>query len=277
MLDWLTVTSFEESFPDFWHGKLKTEGGTTEPKRINQYNGYTFQLENGEAYIGEGIQKGIPHFMLRLIGQCADDLKGFVYSQVRQGFVYVSRLDLQVTEVKPDNWSQWDLLTRVKEKGRTVQWRESADKTGRYETVYVGSRYSNRFTRVYVKRASTSRNNTTYLLRFETEYKKARSNAIIRAIAIDGEIPDNFLRHELQTTIADEACTLLFEPALLGQKARNIRIKVVDSDEKTAIWLLEQVLPAFQRVINSHAHYRTAVISEFEDSLNKATRDITSD
>lgn len=249
LIDWFTITSFEDSFHDFWLQKFREVAGQDagEERKVLQYAGHVFDIVGGTGFIGTAIQKGVVHHMLRLSGYAAEEYKDYVLSQQRQGFITCTRVDVQVTVPMPAEWSQWDLLVRLREKGRITGWVESKSFGTGFQTVYVGARASERFTRVYVKKTGE-----TLLLRYETEYKGRRARAVLKSLSTDGGA-GRFLAHELQTTTADDALSLVFEPALAGVAPLNIRLKVDTDNEKTAGWLLQQVLPAFTRHINDHS------------------------
>jgi len=249
LLDWLTVTSFEDEFFKYWEKRLNKRVSEIDVKesKVLQYDGYMHALPGGTAFLGTAVQKGTFHYMLRLSGYAAEEHKEPVYSQVRQGYAKATRVDLQVTVEKPGKWSQWDLLCRLKDAGRTTGWVESKSFGDAYETVYVGSRKSERFTRIYVKKSGK-----TMLLRYETEYKGRRARAVLKALART-ETPARFLRHELHKTTRDTKLAELYESCLAGAKPLNIKLSVESSVEKTEGWLIGQVLPAFTRHINDHA------------------------
>lgn len=261
--DWITATSFDDNFHAFWWEKLKDNDEKTEAK-VMQYHGYHFPLENGSAFLGTADQHGRSHYMLRLSGYEAEQNKLPILLQFRQGFVKITRVDFQVTIPKPADWSQWDLHVRLKERGRLTNWIESKIYGKGFQTVYVGSRSSNRFARIYLKESGEG----DILLRFEMEYKGQRANAIVKRLAHDGELPDEYLRHELQTTFKDEPLSLLFEPCLSGIRPANVRLKVASSAEKREKWLLGQVLPAFTKHINSH-EASGRVLEEFKKAIER--------
>lgn len=247
-IDYFTATSFETEFYRFWLQKLTMIATATKPKKIMQYDGRKFIIKGGEGFIGTGTQKGMENHMLRLEGTIADENKERLYAQHRQGFVNVSRIDIQITVPHPSGWEQFKLLADMHEKGRIVGWRESVDRSnGGSQTVYVGARESNRFVRVYVKHTHGDEK----LLRLEVEYKKRRANAVTKMLR-DGELPDGFLRHELQTTLKHEGLNNLFSDHLYGENPANVRLKINSSLEKTEKWLINQVLPSFKRAINDH-------------------------
>jgi hypothetical protein len=251
LVDWITATSYDDGFFDWWEMELLEECRSWSDKKIMQYTGRMFEIEGGTAFLGVAEQRGLFHYMLRLSGYAAEDRKGYVWSSMRNYMVKVTRLDLQVTRPIDKSWSQWELVKRLKEKGRKTGWIESGTKAVSFETVYIGSRTSERFTRIYVKMAGGTR-----LLRLEVEYKGKRSDAIARRLSrgdLSSATAGQYLMHEVQKTYNDEPLRMLFEPALNGVKPITEKLKVESSTEKTEKWLLEQVLPAFTRHINDHS------------------------
>lgn len=264
LIDWLTVTSFDEQFLNHWDGKLRQIGSGRREAKTLQYEGTWWDIEGGRAFIGSAIQKGVLHHMLRLTGYAAENYKEGVFSQIRQGFATVTRIDLQCTREVSERWSQWDMLVRLKQRKKMVGWIESKTQGRGYETVYIGSRNSERMTRVYIKSADSPR-----LLRMETEYKGGRAAKIGRMLA-RGDRAGDFLAYELEKTIGDKnGLTKLFLPALSGFNATSPRVVPDRSIEKTSGWLLSSALPAFIRVINSHES-DGRVMDAFGEAINEA-------
>lgn len=245
-LDWLTLTSFETEFYKYWEKRLKSHGELKE-KMIPRYQGWAIDLDRGTGTVYTGMQNGTEHYMLHLTGPAAEDEKDPAFSFVRQRIATCKRIDLQVTVPMPQTWRQFDLLVRLEGRGLTPEYRQSKDKNGCYQTVYVGARTSDRFTRVYVKPSSE-----TMLLRLETEYKDDRARSMAKRLADGDATPSRYLLHELQKTMADDALSLLFEPSLSGAIPLTEKLKVLSTADKTEKWLTQQVYPAFQRHINDH-------------------------
>ena len=264
LIDWLTLTSRDDEFFSYWENKLGELSTEIKQKKVMQYEGNGYALENGSGFLGTAIQRGFIHYMLRLSGEISDELRLFAYSQQRQGFVKCTRIDLQVTVPMPKTWSQWQLLVDMKENGRTVGWIESKSKNGNFQTVYVGGRSSQRFARVYVKKTYGNAN----MLRMEMEYKADRANAIFRSLA-KGEIAGRYLQHEIQTTFRHKGLSQLFSPCLNGVRPLTERIKIETSSEKTERWLLQDVLPTFTKAINNHES-DGRLLDAYLDAINDA-------
>lgn len=257
LADWITATSWEEQFSAYWQKRLEKKAEEKEGRasRNLQYEGRKWNLEGGTGFLGVAIINGRTHWMLRLSGPAANENIESVLSQVRQGFVTVTRLDLQITVLKPKDWSQWELLKRLKSAGRTTGWVESRTRGEAYETVYVGSRGSNRFARIYTKKAVCGRKEKelTMLLRTEIEYKGRRAHAIAKSLSKTGmKDAKSFMAYELQNTLSDDKLRKLFEPHLFAVAPKTIRLALETTADKTEAWLLKQVLPSFSRHINDH-------------------------
>lgn len=265
-IDWVTVTTREGSAWGAWLGAIERISGIRriDAKRVNimQYEGYLFQMSWGTAWCGSALQGGADHIMMRLSGNAPDELHAMWKKSILEGWGKVTRIDLQITVSEPEEWNQWYLFNRLKKSGKNVSYISS--ETG--ATVYIGNRQSERMTRLYEK----LNNSGEKFLRWETEYKGNRASAIARAIARDedGAISGRLL-HEIQTC-GDAATEQLFAPNLLGAAVTD-RISVHRSYDKTEKWLLDQCLPAFVKVINSHSSDGTVLLA-FLDAAMKAVQ-----
>lgn len=267
-IDWITLTSFEEEFHKYWQ---KFVGKDARETKIPRYTGWEKDLERGTAVSYAGIQEGREHYMVHLTGPAGDDNRDKAFSQVRQRFAECTRIDLQVTVPMPKTWSQFALLQRLNERGKLTGWRESRDRNGRFQTVYIGARTSDRITRVYMKKADEA-----MLLRFETEYKKPRSNAVARSLADGKATVSQYLMYELQSTVGDEGLRVVFEPSLSGARPLTEKIRVLSSVDKTEKWLLDQVYPSFQRHINDHdasGRVLAAFYASIKEAMDRGTAD----
>jgi hypothetical protein len=264
LIDWLTLTSYDTLFLDFWEQKLRDVSRETFERKALQYVGRVGEHMGGTLFVGEAVQKGRRHFMVRISGYAADDLKEYAYKFVRSGSCDVTRIDLQITHEVSSQWSQWDLLNRMKRRGFSTGWVESKQNGKGYETVYIGSRQSERFTRVYIKSADDPR-----LLRFETEFKGLRAGKVARLLA-KGERLGDFLRHEVEKTKDNKGLILMLSGVLAGYSAQSPRVVPDKSLDKTAQWLMRSCLPAFIRVVNAQTVLSENVAKAFMDAIKDA-------
>jgi hypothetical protein len=247
MLDWLTITTYDDMAAKAWW-RIVTEG-ESEEKKIMQYDGRIRFTLAGSIFVGSGYQRRGLHHMVRVSGTMADEHKSILYAQLKQGTIRVSRMDVQCTIRKPKEWNQWRFFNRRKRAGKTVAWFQSSDRdAGELATVYIGSRRSDRFTRVYEKPSAGG----VKLLRVETEYKRDRAHKSAKAM-MDGKgfTPGAMIRHELDNSISDDKLHALFSPHC-GDRPASVKVHVKTDDDKTFRWLVDDVLPVFKRIAYSH-------------------------
>lgn len=264
LCDYMTLTAYDETLKS-WAGQYCQNSRQSSDMRVRMYEGKQHSLDDGSIFIGEGFQDGKAHYIVQVSGEAANRLLYYGLKLTQHGIARVKRLDLQVTVPYPDKWSQFKFLIDMHEKGRMVQWRESKDVEGRAQTVYVGNRTSERFTRLYVKFSHGGER----LLRLEVEYKGNRAEAMGRSI-LAGRRPKEYLAHELQTTFDHDGLTAVFAGSLDGAAPHTERVRVTSSTQKTEAWLLNQVLPALVKVLNAHDH-DPRVAWAFIDTLNDYT------
>jgi len=264
-LDWLTLTSFEVDVWRHWARKSESERPLhTKDLAIRNYSGKMSWFNNGSCFVGQGEQRGQAHYLIDVSGNLAEEWRGDAYSQRRAYLVSCRRADLQVTIPEPEGWNQIALLNRFDKRGRITGWATSRDaKAGALQTVYIGSWHSDRIATVYVKLTAGNER----LLRFEVRYKRDRANALLPKLAA-GELADNFLAYELQSTLADRKLRLVFEPALTIGAPAAARVKLKQKEDKTADWLIDKILPTFVRIIADHDH-NGQVLNAYAEAIDK--------
>lgn len=252
-IDYLTLTTYEQTAWQFWKsaldGNQELEQDDDETQ-IMQYMGYFWRNGTGNAYLGSGMQKRGMHIMLRISGDLAHQMFGRVAKNpLKEMWGKVTRLDLQITVPMPDKWSQKRLHFRLTRAGKEPDTKSSQSGLNRrvLRTVYLGSRHSNRFHRVYEKQVDGG----DIYLRYECEYSRQLATKMAREILQSPSIVSQYLLGELQA-IGDDDLESVFAHNLIGQPSRET-VKRVQSHDKTRRWLLENVLPAFTRHINDHS------------------------
>lgn len=269
LCDYVTVTSWAHDYD-----KLIGEAlGYTKALRgiewfdtkIMQYEGVTHNTGHGSVFVGRGMQKDRYHHMVRVSGSMADLLIEDILnaSEDRK----VTRVDYQITWPLPDWFSQWRFFNRMKKKGHTVGWRESRDRSTGTElsTVYIGSRTSSRFSRIYVKMDNLGEP----YLRFELEMKGDRASVAAREQG-KGEDRVEYMAgclYERLHKYDDELLKAVFG-AFLGNTKIAPKVKVVKGPDKTKNWLIGQVLPAFERYINEHDS-DAEVVQMFREAIGR--------
>lgn len=157
-LDYLRLASFDftyskvmAKFMGEWPGKMK-------PGRWLQYKGWKTE----SLFIGAGEQKGKRHLIISCSGAAANDLALFVKHWKK---LYCTRLDVQRTIQK----SKYSSLRRIRK--ATGKKNTTLIQSKDNDTLYIGSRSSDCFTRLYEKPLDDM-----YLrLEFELKGKRARA------------------------------------------------------------------------------------------------------
>lgn len=216
-----------------------------------QYEGLEFSSgEGGTIFYGEYLDNSGDYSLIQASGAISDTVRRWATFNKKKWAARCTRIDIQATIAQPENWSQWDFLTRMREKGRHVTFVPSIDKETKLElaTVYIGSRFSERIIRVYQKLTAGGE----LLLRFEVEYKTPRSNSVADMLSRNEEKLVEYLLHEIQTT-KDDDLILAFSHIFTDVRPDSGRFARVKSNlDKRGKWLLEGVLPSFTNYINDH-------------------------
>lgn len=248
-VDYLTLTSYDH--PDFHKQVLKwaefEDLFSSKAEKITrmQYSGDNIETDSGSVFYGAGIQGGRGHSLLQISGELSDTAYGGFIGLSKMGACKATRIDLQLTVEQPVGWGQWELFNRCKRQGFTVGWAESKTREGvELATVYIGSRKSERVVRVYQKLT----NGGGLLLRFEVEYKGRKARSVLNSMK--DHTKSQLLRAEIER-INDNGLLSTFLPPLHGIKPHDAKNEA-KAESKTNKWLLTQVLPTFERVINSH-------------------------
>jgi hypothetical protein len=187
--------------------------------------------------------------MLRASGDCANTI---LYRTAKIE-ANCTRIDLQITIWLPTNYQArklYDILTSI-----DVDWPgrrltphliESGDGL---DTIYVGSRTSDRFGRIYVKPDGEGR---PAYLRFEMELKNGIAREARRAITENYGTKKNILRAELDRLPFAASRALRAFSDVLGANSHKIKPEIVLGQNKTLDWLENQVEPAVIRLLHSH-------------------------
>src|SRR3990172_2041076 len=156
-IDYLRMTTFH--FTEYDKGVTTIGGGNNgDWKRagIMQYRGN----KKLGVFHGQGEQKGRTHYMIDISGGQADDY-GY---KLLDNDLKVTRIDLQFTFEKPCDWNVREFADAMREGiwPNRVRNVTMIDNNGN-DTIYIGSRTSDKFIRFYVKDAEW--------LRYEIEIK----------------------------------------------------------------------------------------------------------
>ena len=258
-IDWLTLTTFYQRSILEADALVHSMVGDSEtrPARVMQYEG-----RSGDGFFfGEAEQRGKPHYMLRLSGDLADR---FMFHPLKPG-MECSRIDLQITLPWDDyaypvfRDSQQAISIYEMKKGQRARKVNTILNVDGFCTMYIGSRESERFYRVYIKEHGDD-----LFLRFEVEFKSKSGLAgrLYRELVKDKQKVVSRIMGELSTLPHDDP---LVNPFLVHMG--NIDGDVMEQGRErndpntTLLWLSRQVSPAFRRVLaNEDTRDRAAAI-----------------
>lgn len=242
MFDWLTLTTFEKRVADGWRHLMGYDG---EPQKRLQYEGFT----NRNHFAGVAVQNGKAHYLFQSSGEEANAASMFLHNNFGPYDQTVTRCDLQVTIPRPtdydsrklyDHIAAWDAPGRPRQPS-IIQSGDGCD------TIYVGHRSSDRFTRIYVKALDDG----LYALRFEVEYKADHAHRVYndcRKVANKKAI----LLHEVESLPDAENCALRHFLRVLGDTVHAPKVERVTGQNATIEWLRKQVAPTIERLCNDH-------------------------
>lgn len=240
MVDWLTLSTFgvidwrifRKVMGEFESGRMALK----QEAAIPRYNGWRIHdpLNGGSLFVGSGIQKNKPHFLLTASGQTANTVSERLLPVRLMGGP--TRIDLQITTNTPEGWCQKELWAESEK----MKIGSSLAGTGRLRTVYMGSPKSRRFTRVYLKDTDAGE-----VVRLEVVFRDELAKSCWGLMRKGCEIK-KILRSAMPPTPMLESAF----GKLLGNETQVVRrTRPVTNTEK---WLWRQVLPAIESYINSH-------------------------
>jgi hypothetical protein len=259
-IDWLTLTTFQLKTVMKMVDMIEplTRGKATVESRVMQYDG-----NRGEGFfIGHGRQNGKEHHIFRFSGDLADAV---TWQSLRPP-IDCSRIDLQLTLPLPckisDSFDAFVDLMRMteaheNERGQRARNVDGVVSPDGFCTMYLGSRESGRFYRLYVKEHMGE-----YFLRLEVEYK-GKSKLAGRIWRDTGKRPESivkYLKGEISTLPMHEL-TRPFHEALTGVAGDIMKNERRQADpQKTLAWLRRQVSPAMKRLLGNHDTHDAAMI-----------------
>lgn len=243
-LDYLTLTSYERRpitiMPKILYGIWP---GDWKSAKVMQYKGW----RNGPIFYGFADQDGRRHLMLTVSGRVAHEIFGALSFDITSHMT-ATRIDLQVTVPLPFGWNENDIWNRVCEGVGKTKIVNDSEKTW---TVYVGSRRSRIFWRIYIKHYEK-----TYL-RYEVELKRHHAHAVFTALSKYGDaaLKSLYLTRLKKLKVADKAK----EPALelvLGMGGKDLSYELEKEEREESIkkmcqWL-DNLTIGFERRMGDH-------------------------
>lgn len=142
--------------------KKVNEHFITKPGHWLQYHGR--RSVSGSAFHGTGHQGRKVHHICHISGDTAEEWAKHLKSVVSGDYVYCTRLDVQTTILRPENYEPLTFYEQSKRVARSIVMNPETS------TVYIGARSSDLFMRLYEKIILE-----TMYLRMEFELKGAYS------------------------------------------------------------------------------------------------------
>lgn len=247
MCDYVRLTTFNQSLnASFWES-FRAMGSDTDAIKEGRFRNYA-GLWLGELFCGEGEQRGVPHFLLQSSGETSQDVFGFpVLKKAR-----CTRIDLQVTVPSPKDYSSRTITDGLrslewpgKGKARKINLVDSADGL---HTVYVGSRESERFIRIYLKVDDFGKK----YARFEVEFKEDLAPEVWLQCWL-GKSKDVLSAEFERLPYVDCDLWRSLEQVINSGAVGVDAGKTVSTEDKTFKWIA-RIAPAIQRMANSHQY-----------------------
>lgn len=238
--DWFTVVSNDDAFYHWW---LKmTDGAEVTPQRwLNRFDGHAASWQEGTLFVGSRKEPvGFMHVAV-MTGSLANKMRYEVKESLDLHSAWLSRVDIQMT-LPQDGLDLVALFNRL-EDGRKRPEILGDRNNGR--TVYIGSRKSERFCRVYQKFGDGREK----LLRCEFQFGGKQARSYGNALRQGTITPEGSFKGALQQTkdriLMDKYLVKLdgFDPQLP---------RVVRAETKTDVWLQDVVYPVLMRRLFAH-------------------------
>lgn len=197
-----------------------------------QYSGHRAP----QFFMGSGEQNGRRHHVLSASGSLAERMRKTLMKL--DGF-YCTRLDLQITIPKPD-WVELPKLHKSLGKKRTTLISSKEN-----DTLYIGSRNSDKFARLYEKPLGEQMH-----LRMEFELKGKLAAGAWNAI-LAGESVGSIYKRLLIKSILPNKFMLMFENADDTATDKALRAEIEYDNQKILKWIMS-LDAAMRRHIHNH-------------------------
>lgn len=261
-IDWLTLTTYDR-LTQLDMARLLTRLRPDWQKQAVKGQMLQYIGQRGEQwFVGAGQQNGKDHYLFRFSG----DLSDAITWQALRPPIDCTRIDVQITLPLPlpieETYTAYKTLIDASEEREIArgQKRRNIDAVvspDGFCTLYVGSRESERFYRLYVKESAGS-----HFIRFEVEFKGSASFAgrVWRDTARHPDRIVTLLKGELET-LPDHPLTNPLKEALVGVPGDVMKAERRQSDPNTTLeWLKRQVSPSIKRLIGNEDTRDAAVM-----------------
>lgn len=244
-IDYLSLSTYNQTdFDKITTDFLSCDVQPEDTQRM-QYLGQTQARDDGSIFWGTAEQRGMRHYLIQVSGSMADRVATAVLMLGdKLADISVTRIDLQLTIERPDWYKSRSYLDTLRGDVWSGRQRKVTliDNYGN-DTVYIGSRQSDRFARLYVKESKW--------LRMEFEYKKDRANSVWGAIVRHGKekAAQGILFGELADLPKHPINSLLKGYLRGAERITPTLVKPVSARYK---WFVKQCVPAIVTLLNDH-------------------------
>ena len=273
--DYLTLTTFDDSVAARMRSMFCVLQSSNPAKVVNRLQ-YEGRIADG-VFLGAAVQNGTINYMMQATGYDAHRLMQAWQAEQKTDRPRCTRLDLQVTVERlaqdmPLSAYKVDMQIALKEHstGRPPGI-ELFDKDGKWgETIYIGSRLSERYIRVYDKEFDGRQG-----IRFETEYK--------------GGIADNVFSHMLKRDTYSTDVIFSELAKLAGIQLYDRMGKIVKgdhgflpnvfnaptTDDSRIVWLENTIWPIIRKMYLSGSHRKrlSVMIAELQQMCDEPPLD----
>jgi len=250
-VDWVTLTTYDRTVYD---GLLSlTESyidyNTSVSQKRMQYAGVGGQ----GFFFGKGKQRGDDHYMIVLSGIQAAVLAPVLAVSMFARLASCTRIDVQLTLPAREGACKtgtlgYEIRKRLIEGVGRVGKRPSVtvwdNESGAGDTIYIGSRSSDKFVRIYDKFGDGIQ-----FMRYEGEFKRDIADRIWTEFIRDETALSNWLSSTIIQPIRELPEFEEMVEVIESRKTSDVWVEVEPRDnERTLRWLRQQVTPAAVRL-----------------------------
>lgn len=225
--------------------ELNQQGYAARKCRLQGYDGVMV----GKLFVGENDQG--------LFIRATSSAAMLAYQHLYIPEMHVSRLDIQVTDWNPKGLEFCGVQAEHQAKARKLaggrganrQIRHIADDEGGY-TLYVGSKTSESFMRLYNKGAESKDEYYTGAWRYEVELHNELATQTARYLANIGNAIESSIIVSVRQYVRERGITVYWDQLGGDQVIRPLPYQETD-DERSIIWLGKQVKPTVQRLVKA--------------------------
>lgn len=265
-VDYLTHSSWNPTAGNAAAKILDGAGGVPFPSKWLQYDG----MDYGSCFIGSGEQEGVEHHIIRASGWKSHTL----YKSLLQSPGKPTRLDIQFT-VEQKSWKAHALRSALRAAGVRARIYENAN--GVDHTVYIGSRSSDRFYRIYPKYDD----NENLYVRLEVELKGYYAAESWRSL-VQGEYSlQEIMRSHVEWSILRRTDKMNYESRFvidyikeplfrLAQDGVSRPKPMTRKERNTKSWLYKSVMPSIVRLAIEHPQDAKAFLAALDEEVSHA-------